>query len=211
MGCQGKAGARREAHGRRGESRRTRRGRAGPHLPERQAQWRGARGCECQSADGRRQCRTGQRAGAKDSRKRLVPEPGRDGGPLEVEDRELQHEARHAGTAAIVDQGEGGQGQAAIGRRLGLDCVEADSRSHGARAERGHRRRDIGLLRGGEDGRHQREQRQCSDSHPTIEVTGHCLVIRLIRTYRSYRSSTSSHHRGKGGETHRPIMVAVRI
>ena len=47
----------------------------------------------------------------------------------EVEVRQLQHEAPHAGAAAVVGQGEGGHRQTAIGSRLGLDCVEVDSRS----------------------------------------------------------------------------------
>ena len=146
--------------------------RHGPHLPEGQAQRRGTRGRERQSAHGRRQRRAGQRGGAEDGRERLVAEPGRDRDIAEAEVRQFQHQAPHAGAAAVVGQGQGGQRQTAIGSRLGLDGVEVDERSRGPRPEGGHRRRHVGLLRCGEHGRHREaeDQRGGDDSHPKVRT-----------------------------------------
>ena len=149
-------------------------GRHGPHLPEGQAQRRGTRGRERQSAHGRRQRRAGQRGGAEDGRERLVAEPGRDRDIAEAEVRQFQHQPPHAGAAAVVGQGQGGQRQTAIGSRLGLDGVKVDERSRGPRPEGGHRRRHVGLLRCGEHGRHREveDQRGGDDSHTKVPTTG---------------------------------------
>ena len=107
--------------------------------------------------------------GAEDGRERLVADPGRDCDVAEVEVRQFQHQVPQPWSAAVVGQSEGGQRQTAIGRRLGLDGVEFDERSR-ARPERRHRRRHVGLLRGGEHGRHQQAHADGDDSHTKVRT-----------------------------------------